>query len=140
MPWETKEKKTKRREISRKMQAKIKSQIKVKNNKEFYSMNIYIGNFSYETTQDDLQDVFSAFGQVESVKVIRDKMTGQSRGFGFVSMPNPKEAQAAMQGITEIQGKRITINEARPPAKSSSFGGNKGGPRGNNFNRRGGRY
>ncbi len=103
-------------------------------------MNIYIGNFSYETTGDDLQGLFSTFGQVESVKVIMDKETGRSRGFGFVNMPNPKEAQAAMQGITEIQGKQITINEARPPAKNSSFGGNKGGSRGNNFNRRGGRY
>jgi len=103
-------------------------------------MNIYIGNFSYETTGDDLQDIFSAFGQVESVKVIRDKMTGQSRGFGFVSMPNPKEAQSAMQGITEIKGKKITINEARPQAKSSSFGRERGSVRGNNFNRRGGKY
>ena len=96
-------------------------------------MNIYIGNFSYDITGDDLQEVFGAFGHVESAKVIRDKMTGDSKGFGFVEMPNKTEAQAAMQGITEIKGKKITINEARPQAKSGSFGSKRGGPRDKNF-------
>ena len=62
-------------------------------------MNIYIGNFSYDITGDDLQKVFGAFGNVESVKIIRDKFTGDSKGFGFVEMPNKTEAQAAIQGI-----------------------------------------
>lgn len=116
-------------------------------------MKIYVGNFSYEVTSEELQAIFEAFGRVESAKVIRDKFSGQSRGFGFVEMPDNREAQAAMQGITEIQGKRITINEARPQAnfssggfksgfKSGFKGGFKGGPkksgnrRDNNYGRR----
>ena len=101
-------------------------------------MNIYIGNFSYDITGDDLQEVFGAFGNVESVKIIRDKFTGDSKGFGFVEMPNKTEAQAAMQGITEIKGRRITINEARPQMNRSSYGahgGKRGNPRNNNFRR-----
>ena len=101
-------------------------------------MNIYIGNFSYDITGDDLQEVFGAFGNVESVKIIRDKFTGDSKGFGFVEMPNKTEAQAAMQGITEIKGRRITINEARPQMNRSSHGahgGKRGNPRNNNFRR-----
>jgi len=89
-------------------------------------MNIYIGNFSYDITGDDLREVFGAFGNVESVKIIRDKFTGDSKGFGFVEMLNKTEAQAAMQGITEIKGRRITINEARPQMNRSSHGGKKG--------------
>lgn len=104
-------------------------------------MNIYIGNFAYDITGDDLQEIFRAFGHVESAKVIRDKFSGESKGFGFVEMPNTQEAQAALQGISEIKGKRITINEARPQVKHSAFGGNKkGGSRGDQYNRRGGRY
>jgi RNA recognition motif-containing protein len=99
-------------------------------------MNIYIGNFSYDITGDDLQDAFSAFGHVESAKVIRDKFSGQSRGFGFVDMPNTTEAQAAIKGITEIKGKRITINEAKPQAQYGSQGGQRGGARSKNFGRR----
>lgn len=88
-------------------------------------MNIYIGNFSYDITGDDLREIFGAFGHVATVKVIRDKFTGESRGFGFVEMPNKTEAQAAMQGVTEIKGKKIAINEARPQSQNN-FGSSQG--------------
>ena len=103
-------------------------------------MNIYIGNFSYDITTEELQEIFAAYGQVETARIIRDKFTGESKGFGFVEMPNKAEALAAMQGIKEIKGRKVTINEARPQEKSGSFGGKRGGPRGDNFNRKGGRY
>ncbi len=99
-------------------------------------MNIYVGNISYDTMGEDLQEVFSAFGQVTSAKIIRDKFTGASKGFGFVEMPNKEEAEAAMQGITEIQGRRAVINEARPQTYKGSFGDKKGGPR--NYGPKGG--
>jgi RNA recognition motif-containing protein len=98
-------------------------------------MNIYIGNFAYDITGDDLQEVFGAFGHVDTVKVIRDKFTGESRGFGFVEMPNKTEAQAAMQGVTEIKGKKITINEARPQGQNN-FGSSQGSSRKSNAYRR----
>lgn len=103
-------------------------------------MNIYIGNFSYDITGDDLQEVFGTFGHVESVKLIRDKFTGDSKGFGFIEMPNKTEAQSAIQGITEIKGRRITINEAKPQARHSTHGGKRGGSRENNFRRGERRY
>ena len=100
-------------------------------------MKIYIGNFSYDITEDDLQEVFKPFGHVESIKIIKDKFTGSSKGFGFIEMPNKREAEAAMQGITEIKGRRVTINEARPQIHSG-FGGGKS--RGSRDNRREKRY
>jgi RNA recognition motif-containing protein len=104
-------------------------------------MNIYVGNFSLDTTGEELQEAFAAFGQVASARVIRDKYTGDSRGFGFVEMPNPKEAQEAMKGVTQIKGKKVTVNEARPQAQYSPRDGNNanrggGGSRGNSFGRR----
>ncbi len=103
-------------------------------------MNIYIGNFSYDVTEDDLREAFAAFGRVESIKIIKDKYTGNSRGFGFVEMPDKTEAQAAMNGITEIKGKRITINEARPQVQSSPRGEQRGYSGYKNFGRRERRY
>ena len=100
-------------------------------------MNIYVGNISYDTTGEDLQEVFSAFGQVTSAKIIRDKFTGSSKGFGFVEMPNKTEAEAAIQGITDIQGRRTVINEARPQTNKRSFQGKKSKPR--NYGPKGGR-
>lgn len=97
-------------------------------------MNIYVGNLTRETTQDDLLEAFGAFGQVLSATIIRDKFSGESRGFGFVEMPGKAEAEAAMNGIREIKGKAITINEARP--RESGYGG---GSRGGFSHRRGGR-
>jgi len=79
-------------------------------------MNIYVGNLSEETTQKDVQDAFEVFGQVASARIIRDKMSGSSRGFGFVEMPNKAEAQAAISGLNgkQLKGRAIVVNEARP--------------------------
>lgn len=95
-------------------------------------MNIYVGGFPQDTTGEELQQSFETFGQVSSARVIRDKFTGDSRGFGFVEMPDPKQAQAAMDGLKEINGKKVTVNEARPQAARPSFGGNRGGSHGSN--------
>lgn len=80
-------------------------------------MNIYVGNLSYDITGEELQGAFEAHGHVDTVKVIRDKYTGQSKGFAFVIMPNQKEADAAILGITEIKGRRVTLSEARPQVR-----------------------
>lgn len=93
-------------------------------------MNIYIGNFSYDITEDNLLEVFGAFGHVESVNIIKDRITGESKGFGFVEMPDKTEAQAAIQGVTQIKGRPITINEARPRTNRSTYGNNGKKPRG----------
>ncbi len=79
-------------------------------------MNIYVGNLSYESTEDALRAEFGAFGEVTSVKVIEDKFTGRSRGFGFVEMPTKSEAISAIQGLNgkELGGRALRVNEARP--------------------------
>lgn len=79
-------------------------------------MNIYVGNISYDSQDDDLRDAFAEFGAVESARVITDRETGRSRGFAFVEMPNKEEAEAAIAGLNgkEIQGRTVTVNEARP--------------------------
>lgn len=79
-------------------------------------MNLYVGNLSFETNEDELQTAFVPFGQVESVTIIRDKFSGDSRGFGFVEMPNRAEALAAISGLAgkEVHGRSIMVNEARP--------------------------
>lgn len=79
-------------------------------------MNIYVGNLPQEANEDDLREAFEAFGQVTSVKIITDKFTGSSRGFGFVEMPNSPEAQSAINGLdgTDLKGRAIKVNEARP--------------------------
>lgn len=82
-------------------------------------MNLYVGNFAYDTTEDEIKAAFEAFGIVGTVKIIKDQDTGQSKGFGFVEMPYKSEAQLAMQSVTEIKGKKITVNEARPQEKKS---------------------
>ena len=78
-------------------------------------MNIYVGNLSREVTKDDLLEAFGEFGQVESVKIITDKVSGESRGFGFVEMPAEAEAQSAINGLNgkELKGETLTVNEAR---------------------------
>ncbi len=79
-------------------------------------MNIYIGNLSYQSSEEDLRQAFGAFGQVDSVTIIKDKVTGRSRGFGFVEMPVEEEAVAAIDGLnnTELQGRSLRVNQARP--------------------------
>ena len=79
-------------------------------------MNIYVGNLSYQASDDDLRAAFEAFGQVSSAQVIKDKFTGRSRGFGFVEMPDNAEGQKAIEGVNEqeIAGRPVRVNEARP--------------------------
>ncbi len=90
-------------------------------------MNIYVGNLSYESTEDALRTEFEAFGEVTSVKVIEDKFTGRSRGFGFVEMPTKSEAISAIQGLNgkELGGRALRVNEARPREERSNRGGGR---------------
>jgi cold-inducible RNA-binding protein len=94
-------------------------------------MNIYVGNLSWEVTEDDLRKTFEAFGRVESANVIMDKFSGKSKGFGFVEMPSKEEAQAAIQGANgkELKGRNLTVNEARPRAEGGRGGSGGGGGR-----------
>jgi RNA recognition motif-containing protein len=95
-------------------------------------MNIYVGNLSFEVTDDDLRQLFSAYGEVESASVVKDRFSGESRGFGFVEMPAKKDADAAIAGLngTEQKGRTITVNEAKPKAPKTGGGGGGGGGRG----------
>lgn len=79
-------------------------------------MNIYVGNLSYEATQEDLRHAFEAFGQVETATIIMDKFSGRSKGFGFVEMPSPDQARSAIDSLNgkEIRGRALKVNEARP--------------------------
>jgi len=79
-------------------------------------MNIYVGNLSYGMSEDELRDAFGAFGQVSSVKILMDRETGRSRGFGFVEMPNQSEAEQAITQLNgkDVGGRALRINEARP--------------------------
>lgn len=90
-------------------------------------MNIYVGNLSREVTEEDLRHAFEGFGQVASATIIRDKVSGRSRGFGFVEMPNKAEADAAISGLNrkELKGQQIIVNEARP--RSEDRRGGSGG-------------
>jgi RNA recognition motif-containing protein len=82
-------------------------------------MNIYVGNLSYDATEDGLKKVFEEHGQVESAKIIIDRYTNRSRGFGFVEMPNDEEGQAAIEALNgaEMEGRNLKVNEARPRAE-----------------------
>jgi RNA recognition motif-containing protein len=87
---------------------------------------IYVGNLAYQTTEEGLESAFSAFGTVSNVAIIRDRETGQSRGFGFVEMDDDSQAEAAIAGLngTQVDGRTLTVNEARPRAGG---GGGQGG-------------
>lgn len=91
--------------------------------------NIFVGNLSYQTTQDDLQAAFSAYGGVERVNIVTDRDTGQSRGFAFVEMTDADAAQAAIAQLNgaELHGRTLNVNEARP--KPAGGGGGGGGRR-----------
>lgn len=95
------------------------------------STKLYVGGLPYATTDHELEQVFSAHGTVESARVISDKFTGKSRGFGFVEMSSPEEAQAAIHALNEsqLEGRTLTVNEARPQENRS--GGFSGERRGN---------
>jgi RNA recognition motif-containing protein len=94
-------------------------------------MNIYVGSLSYKATEEDLRKEFEGFGQVESVNIIKDRYSGESRGFGFVEMPNKDEAQSAIEGLNgrELKGRKISVNEARPRSEGYRGGGRRGGGR-----------
>jgi RNA recognition motif-containing protein len=79
-------------------------------------MNIYVGNLSYGMSEDELRDAFGAFGEVSTVKILMDRETGRSRGFGFVEMPNKSEAETAIAQLNgkDVGGRALRINEARP--------------------------
>jgi len=78
--------------------------------------NIYVGNLSYETSENDLRNMFEAHGKVDRVSLIMDRVTGRSKGFGFVEMPNDAEARAAIAALNEMEtgGRKIMVNEAKP--------------------------
>ncbi len=97
---------------------------------------LYVGNLAYSTTEDDLRDTFAKIGEVASAKLIIDPTNGRSKGFGFVEMATDDDAQKAISTMngTDLHGRTITVNEARPPRERGGFGGGGGGGR----DRRGG--
>jgi RNA recognition motif-containing protein len=92
-------------------------------------MNIYVGNLSFNLTEDDLRTAFSAYGTVEKAAIITDKMSGQSRGFGFVEMPNKDEAVKAIESLNgkDLKGRNLKVNEAQPRPAGGGGGGGRGG-------------
>jgi len=100
-------------------------------------MKIYVGNLSFQTSDEDLNTSFEAFGHVESASVIKDKVSGQSRGFGFVEMPNAEEGKAAIAGMNGkmIGGRALSVSEARP-REAGGGGGRHGGGGGGSRNRK----
>jgi RNA recognition motif-containing protein len=98
-------------------------------------MNIYVGNLSWNLKDQDLNDLFTPFGEVASAKIVLDKFTQRSKGFGFVEMPNDEQAQAAIAQLnsSEVDGRNLVVNESRPKEEGSggfkkrSFGGGGGG-------------
>lgn len=118
-------------------------------------MNIYVGNLSWQMTDEDLRTLFEQYGSVTSAKIVKDKVSGRSKGFGFVEMPDETEAQNALSSLydSEVLGRKIIVNEAQPKPqggggggfKKRSFGGGGGGNSGGGggykkggFNRGGG--
>ena len=95
---------------------------------------IYVGGLPFSTTEGQLEEMFAAHGTVESARVITDKFTGKSRGFGFVEMSSGGEAQKAIEALngTDIEGRALTVNEARPQEKRSGFGDDRRGGGGRN--------
>jgi RNA recognition motif-containing protein len=102
--------------------------------------NIFVGNLSYSTTENELEAVFAAYGQVDRVSLVRDRDTGQSRGFAFVEMANTNEATKAISELNgrELNGRSLNVNEARPREERGGGGFNRGGGGGGGFNRGGG--
>ena len=106
-------------------------------------MNIYIGNLSRDVTEEDLRQLFEGFGQITSVNIIKDKFSGESRGFGFVEMPEKDKAQEAITALNgkEFKGRTLNVNEARPRTerREGGGGGMGGGRRGGGGGMGGGR-
>ena len=88
-------------------------------------MRLYVGNLSYNTGEQQLETLFATHGAIESVKLIRDQMTGQSRGFGFVEMATEDQGRAAISTLDqfEFEGRRLTVNEAKPMERREGGGG-----------------
>jgi RNA recognition motif-containing protein len=112
-------------------------------------MNIYVGNLSWTMTDDDLSNLFTQYGAVKSAKILKDKMSGRSKGFGFVEMEDDEAAKTAIANLneTEVQGRKLIVNESQPRAEGSGGGGYKksggggyggGGSRGGGGGSRGG--
>jgi len=106
-------------------------------------MNIYVGNLSYDTTEEQLRQAFEEFGQVSGINIITDRYTGEPRGFAFVEMAAQNEASAAISGLNgrELNGRTLNVNEARPRTEGGGRGGGgrggggggRGGGRGRNY-------
>ncbi len=96
------------------------------------STKLFVGNLSFNTTENDLHDAFAAHGTVTEANLMTDRATGRPRGFGFVTMSSPEEAQKAIQAMNgaTIDGRALTVNEARPREERSGGGGGGGGFRG----------
>ena len=95
-------------------------------------MKLFVGNFSFSTTEADLQSLFAPYGNIESVTVVTDRQTGRSRGFGFVEMSDRGEAEKAIETLNgkEFGGRTLNVNEARPKTDSGGFRGGRQGGRG----------
>lgn len=97
-------------------------------------MDIYVGNLAYATTEDSLRAAFSQFGEVAAARVVTDRMTGRSKGFGFVEMPDATQAQAAIDALNgqELDGRAVRVNESQPKPREErgGFRGGRGGDRG----------
>ena len=98
-------------------------------------MNIYVGNLSYQTTEEDLRQAFEGYGQISSINIIKDKYSGESKGFGFIEMPDDNAAKEAMSSLheSELNGRNMSVNEAKPrtDTRRRSGGGDRGGYRKN---------
>jgi RNA recognition motif-containing protein len=94
-------------------------------------MNIYVGNLPFNVSEENLRQAFETFGQVSSARIVKDKYSGQPRGFGFVEMPDRAEAQAAIENLNgkDLLGQQMNVNEARPRTDRGRSGG-QGGHRG----------
>ncbi len=92
-------------------------------------MNIYVGNMSYDTTEDQLREAFTGYGEVTTVNIIKDKFTGEPRGFAFVEMSTKEDATAAISGLNgqDMGGRALNVNEAKPRTEGGNRGGNGGG-------------
>ena len=105
------------------------------------STKLFVGNLSFDTTENDLQDAFAAFGTVAEANLMMDRATGRPRGFAFVTMSTPEEAQKAIDGLNgkDLGGRALTVNIARPKEERSGGGGGRGGYGGGGGGRGGGR-
>ncbi|MBW1692360.1 MAG: RNA-binding protein [Deltaproteobacteria bacterium] len=94
-------------------------------------MNIYVGNLAYGVTEEELKEAFESFGEVETAKIIKDRYSGESKGFGFVEMPDRAGAESAIEGLdgTALKGRTIKVNKARPRSEGRRGGGRPGGGR-----------